>query len=130
MNTGEIGGSVQDALGGALAGASVVAELARTGQKFTTISNSAGQYLLTQLPIGEYSVKVNAPNFKQAVLSGVKVHVGDTVRHDFTVQIGNANETVVVEANSGDVQPESAEIKDVILSCQIVSMPLKSRQFL
>ncbi|HSP68476.1 MAG TPA: TonB-dependent receptor [Bryobacteraceae bacterium] len=130
MNTGEIAGSVRDALGGALPGASVVAELARTGQTFTTISNSAGQYLLAQLPIGEYSVKVNAPNFKQAVLSNVEVHVGDTVRYDFTVQIGNANETVVVEANAGDVQPESAEIKDVILSRQIVSMPLKSRQFL
>lgn len=54
MNTGEIAGSVRDALGGALPGASVVAELARTGQTFTTISNSAGQYLLAQLPIGEY----------------------------------------------------------------------------
>ena len=130
MNTGEIAGSVQDALGGALPGATVVAEQAQTGQKFTTTSNSSGQYLLTQLPIGTYSLKVNATNFKQAVLSNVEVHVGDSLRHDFTVQIGDANETVVVEADSGDVQPESAEIKDVIQNRQIVNLPLKSRQFL
>jgi hypothetical protein len=55
MNTGEIAGSVQDALGGSLPGASVVAEQAQTGQKFATTTNSSGQYLLTQLPIGAYS---------------------------------------------------------------------------
>src|SRR6185503_11284575 len=130
MNTGEIAGSLRDALGGALPGGTVVAELTQTGQKFTTVSNISGQYLLTQLPIGTYTLKVSAQSFKQSVLSNVEVHVGDTVRHDFTVQIGEANETVVVEANNGDVQLESAEIKDVIQSRQIVNMPLKSRQFL
>jgi hypothetical protein len=130
MNTGEIGGRVQDALGGVLPGAAVVAEQAQTGQKFTTSTNSSGQYLLTQLPIGTYSLKVNATNFKQAVVSNVEVHLGDSLRHDVTVQIGDANETVVVEADSGAVQPESAEIKDVIQSRQIVNLPLKTREFL
>jgi hypothetical protein len=130
MNTGEITGSVQDELGGVLPGATVVAELAQTRQKFTTTSNSSGQYLLAQLPIGTYSLKVSASSFKQSVLSNVEVHVGDSLRHDFTVQVGNASETVVVEANTGDVQPESAEIKDVIQSRQIVNLPLKTREFL
>src|SRR5258705_10456079 len=83
MNTGEIGGSIQDGLGGALPGATVVAELAQTGQKFTTSSNSSGQYLLTQLPIGNYSLKVSAPSFKQSVWSNVDLHIGDKLRHDF-----------------------------------------------
>jgi len=130
MNTGEIAGSVQDALGGALPGATVVAEQAHTGQKFTTITNGSGQYLLTQLPIGTYSLKINAENFKQSVISNIEVHIGDSLRHDITIQIGDANETVVVEADSGAVQPESAEIKDVIQSRQIVNLPLKTRQFL
>jgi len=130
MNTGEIAGSVQDALGGVLPGATVVAERAQTGQKFTTTTNGSGQYLLTQLPIGTYSLKVNAENFKQSVVSNVEVHVGDSLRHDVTVQVGDASETVVVEADSGSVQPESAEIKDVVLGRQIVNLPLKTRQFL
>jgi Carboxypeptidase regulatory-like domain len=130
MNTGEVSGSVQDALGAALPGATVVAEQSQTGQKFATKSNGSGRYLLPQLPIGVYSLKVSAPNFKDTVLSNVEVHVGEALRYDFTVQIGPANETVVVEANAGDVQPESAEIKDVIQNRQIISMPLKSRQFL
>jgi hypothetical protein len=130
MNTGEIAGSVQDALGGALPRATVIAEQAQTGQKFTTTTNSSGQYLLAQLPIGIYTLKVSATNFKQSVESNVEVHIGDSLRHDFTVQIGGANETVVVEATTGDVQPESAEIKDVVLGRQIVNLPLKTREFL
>lgn len=130
MNTGEISGSVQDALGAALPGATVVAEQSQTGQKFATKSNGSGRYLLPQLPIGVYSLRVSAPNFKEAALSKVEVHVGEALRYDFTVQIGPANETVVVEANTGDVQPETAEIKDVIQNRQIIGMPLKSRQFL
>ena len=130
MNTGEITGSVRDALGGAMPGATVVAEQAQTGQKFTTITNSSGQYLLAQLPIGTYALKVNAENFKQSVLSNIEVHVGESLRHDVTIQIGNASETVVVEADSGTVQPESAEIKDVVLGRQIVNLPLKTREFL
>jgi len=130
MNTGEIAGSVQDALGGVLPGATVIAEQAQIGQKFTTTTNSSGQYLLTQLPIGTYSLKVNATNFKQSVISNVEVHVGDSLRHDVTVQIGDASETVVIEADSGAVQPESAEIKDVVLGRQIVDLPLKTREFL
>jgi hypothetical protein len=130
MNTGEIVGSVRDVLGGVLPEATVVAERAQTGQKFTTTTNSSGQYLLAQLPIGTYTLKVNAENFKQAVLSNVEVHVGESLRHDVTIQIGNASETVVVEADSGTVQPESAEIKDVVLGRQIVNLPLKTREFL
>jgi len=130
MNTGEITGGVQDALGGSLPGATVVAEQAQTGKTFTTATNSSGQYLLPQLPIGTYSLKVNATNFKQTVVSNVEVHVGDSLRHDITLQIGDANETVVVEADSGAVQPESAEIKDVIQSRQILNLPLKTREFL
>jgi hypothetical protein len=52
MNSGELTGSVEDRSGGALAGATVVAEHMATGQKFSAIANSAGEYLLPQLPVG------------------------------------------------------------------------------
>jgi len=130
MNTAEIAGRVVDALGGGIPGATITAEQAQTGQKFTTVTNSSGQYLLAQLPIGGYSLKVGARSFKQAVLSNVEIHVGDRLRHDFALEIGDASETVVVEADAGGVQPESAEIKDVIQRRQIIALPLKTRQFL
>ena len=130
MNTAEIAGRVFDALGGGIPEATITAEQAQTRQKFTTLSNDSGQYLLAQLPIGVYSVKVSARSFKQAILPALEVHVGESLRHDFALEIGDASETVVVEADAGGVQPESAEIKDVIERRQIIALPLKTRQFL
>jgi hypothetical protein len=130
MNTAEIAGRVLDALGGGIPGATITAEQAQTGQKFSTSSNDSGQYLLALLPIGVYSIKVSARSFKQAVLPSIEIHLGDSLRHDFALEIGDTSETVVVEADGGGVQPESAEIKDVIERRQIMALPLKTRQFL
>src|SRR3974390_2839629 len=130
MNTAEIAGRVVDALGGGIPGATVSAEQPQPSQNVPTVSNSTGQYLLAQPPIGVYSMKVSARSFKQAVLSNIEVHVGDSLRRDFALEIGDASETVVVEADAGGVQPESAEIKDVIQRGQIIALPLKTRQFL
>ena len=52
-----------------------------------------------------------------------------TVRHDFTLQLGDASETIVVEENDSGSRPESAEIKEVLRNRQI-GLPLKGRQFL
>src|SRR5438552_8710438 len=130
MNTAEVAGNVRDALGGAIPRATIVAEQAQTGLKFTTTSNNSGQYLLAQLPIGVYTLRVSATDFKQSVRSGIEVHVGDSLHFDFMVQIGDKNETVTIEADAGGVQPESAEIRDVIQRGQVVSLPLRGRQFL
>lgn len=59
MNTGEISGSVQDPTRSALPGATIVAEHAVTGQKFTAVSNGSGEYLFAQLPVGVYSMSVS-----------------------------------------------------------------------
>jgi hypothetical protein len=130
MNSGEISGSVQDQLGGLLPRATILAQQASTGQKFTTTTNDAGAYLLPALPVGVYSVKVSAPSFKQSVLPAFEVHVGERLRYDFTLQVGDAGETVTVEADAGGAQLESAEIKDIVQGQQVVGLPLESRQYL
>src|SRR5579862_1714786 len=123
MNSGEIAGSVQDQLGELLPRATIVAQQASTGQKFTTTSNDAGAYLFPALPVGVYSVKVSAPSFKQSVLPAFEVHIGERLRYDFTLQVGDAGETVTVEADAGGAQLESAEIKDIVQGQQVVGLP-------
>ena len=130
MNSGELGGRIQDQLGGTLPGATVVAEQGGTGLKFTAVSNSAGEYVLEQVPAGSYSLKVAAANFKQSMLAGVQIHVGDKLRRDFVLQVGDASEVLLVVAEGGDLLAESAEIKDVVENRQLNALPLKSRQFL
>jgi hypothetical protein len=129
VNTGEISGTVRDQLEGLLPGANIVAEQAGTSQKFTAQTNTAGEYLFPQLPVGVYSLRAGAASFKQSAIPTLEVHLGEKLRYDFTLQLGDSNTTVTVEADP-DVQLESAEIKDVIENRRVVSLPLKGRQFL
>src|SRR5580704_13580941 len=130
MNTGEVAGSVQDPSGAVLPGASIVVAQAETGQKFTGVSNSAGEYLFAQLPVGVYSVTASAQNFKQSVLQRLEIHAGDRLRHDFMLELGDEREILTIQADVGNVQLESAEIRDVVGQQQMANLPLKGRQFL
>ena len=114
MNTGELGGSVQDPSGAVLAGAAVSLELSGTGQRFTSSSNHSGEYLFPQLPSGIYALKVSAPNFKQAVIATVEIHAGDRQRRDIILQVGDASEVVEVREGVGGLQLDSAEIRDTV----------------
>jgi hypothetical protein len=114
MNAGEVSGNVKDQLGGLIPGSIILAEQMETGQKFTTTTNSSGAYVLPLLPVGSYSVRASARDFKQSVLPNFEIHVGDKLQYDFTLQIGNATESVKVEVDAGGAQLESADIKDLV----------------
>ncbi|HEY7389960.1 MAG TPA: carboxypeptidase regulatory-like domain-containing protein [Bryobacteraceae bacterium] len=130
MNTGEISGSVQDRSGGALAGATIIAQQAATGQKFIAHSGNSGEYLLAGLPFGPYSLSVSATNFRPASLSPLSVHAGDRLRRDFVLEVGDQSDVVTIVADAASPELESAEIRDVVGSQQIADLPVKDRQFL
>jgi hypothetical protein len=130
MNTGEVGGSVKDSAGGALAGATIVAERAATGQKYVAAANNAGEYLIAQLPPGEYSLTASADGFKQAELASVEVHTGDKLRRPFTLEIGAHSDVVTVEAAVGLLELGTGSIKDGVRQDQVLALPLKDRQYL
>jgi hypothetical protein len=113
-----------------LPGATIIAQQAGTGQKFSAVSNSSGEYLFAQLPVGVYSLSVSAASFKQSALPRIDVHASDRLRCDFMLEIGDRTEVVTVEADTGSVQPESAEIRDIVGRQQVIDLPVKGRQFL
>jgi hypothetical protein len=130
MNTGEIAGTVHDSTGAVLPSASVVAEHAATGQKFTSSSNSSGEYLLAQLPVGEYSITASAPGFKSTSVAKFELHAGDKLQQRFTLVVGERSEVLTVEGSALRVQLESAEIRETVQRQQVITLPLKGRQFL
>jgi hypothetical protein len=130
MNTAEIAGQVKDPTGSVIAGATVDATHVATQQKFSTITNDSGLFVFPQLPLGEYTLNITAPGFKQAVQEHVVLHVGDHVRQDVDLTLGEQNQTVTVEGSAGLLQLQSAEIKDVIQNQQVIDLPLKGREFL
>ena len=101
MNTADIAGTVSDPTGAVVPQATVTALQLATQQKHTGTSNDAGQYLLAQLPLGDYKLTVDAQGFKQAVQTGIVLHAADHLRQDFSLELGEASQSVTVEANAG-----------------------------
>lgn len=130
MNTGDITGTVSDPTAAIIEGAEVVAVNVDTQQRFTAITNGAGQYFLTGLPPNTYKLTANAQGFRQALADNISLHLNEHLRQDFSLQLGDARESVIVQAVPSLVQTESVEIKDVIQNEQVADLPLKDREFL
>lgn len=130
MNTAEIGGSVLDQTGAALPTATIVIQQEETKLEFTTTTNSRGEYLFAEVPVGTYSLVATALNFRRASLERLELHAGDRLRRNFVLEIGDSTEVVTIEADPGGVELESAEIRDVVGPRQVTDLPLKGRQYL
>jgi hypothetical protein len=130
MNTGEIDGVVRDPTGAVVLDATVTAVEAGTQLKYTTKTNSSGEYLLAQLPVGRYNLTVSLQGFKEIVQPNVEVHAGDHLRQVFILELGEQSQTLTVSVTPGLLQVESAAIQDTIEQQQVIDLPLKGREFI
>ena len=130
MNTGAIDGIVRDPTGAVVVNATVRAVQAGTQLKFATKTNVSGEYLLADLPVGQYNLTVSVDGFKQIVQPNIEVHAGEPLRQAFTLELGEQTETVTVSATPGLLQVESAAIQDTVEQQQVINLPLKGRQFI
>jgi hypothetical protein len=98
-----------------------------TGQVRQAKSNDQGQYLVPELRIGKYTIRVEVAGFKAGEQRDIVVNVGDRARIDFELQVGNVSESVDVEAKVVAVQSESGEVSDVITGQQVSQLATNGR---
>lgn len=121
---GQLAGNVLDPTGASVANATIQAKGVETGSVFNSQSSSAGNYRFPSIPLGHYTVTVNAPGFKQAVNNNVEVRVGTTTSLDLTLSTGSASETVSVDADAPRVETESSDVGGSVTDRQIIELPL------
>src|SRR5215472_11086722 len=85
---GTITGTVSDASGAVIPGASVTAKNTETGLVYTAGSSETGNYTLPQLPTGTYEVTVDLPGFKKFVSPGVTLSATQVARIDAKLEVG------------------------------------------
>ena len=85
-------GLVSDSSGAAVPGVTVTATNQATNIAYTGITNDAGNYVITSVPIGEYVIAAGLTGFK-GVQSKVTLSVAQTARVDFKMEVGNVEET-------------------------------------
>lgn len=125
--TGGISGDVTDSSGGGIANVTVTVVSEETGSTRTAQTTTTGAYTFTDLAIGTYKVTVSAEGFRTAV-SKVTVALGSLARADIALQVGQRNETVMVEGSAPllDLSPNETNFVD---NLQIENVPLNGRDF-
>ncbi len=126
---GQITGEVRDPSGAVVASAAVTATNVATNVARDTTTNQAGVYTFPDLIPATYQVKVTAPGF-QVTTSTVEIQVQQTARVDFTLNVGQATQTVEVSAAAAALTTESATVGTVIAQKTINDLPLNGRNFL
>jgi hypothetical protein len=127
--TATVVGTVSDASGAAIPGASVVLEEKGTGRVQRAVTGTGGDYTATQLKPGHYRFTAEAKGFKKAVTSEIELLVNQTARIDLTLQVGEVSESVEVTATPPLVASETSSVSQVIDSRQMADLPLKGRSF-
>src|ERR1035438_10003262 len=93
---GTILGTVTDATGAVVRGAKVTATQTTTGLTRGELTSEAGEYAITQLPVGPYMIEVEQAGFKKADRTGIELRVDDRLRIDVVLAVGAVSETVAV----------------------------------
>src|SRR2546426_2946407 len=95
---GTITGTVSDATGAVIPGATIEAKNVGTGAIYTAGSSETGNFTLAQLPAGTYQVFVLLPRFKKFVRPRIAVQGAPGVRIDAALEVGANTESVTVDA--------------------------------
>ena len=130
QGTVTIYGTVTDPSGSLIPGTAITVTQTTTGQVRSVRSNERGDYIVTQLPIGAYTVAAERQGFKKFVQPGIRVQVDENRQVPITLQIGDLAESVTVQAESVQVETRSGTLKEVIDSKRIVELPLNGRNAL
>src|SRR5713226_8641558 len=127
--TGSIVGTVNDPSGAVISGANITVTNMDTGIAVKAASDSTGNYVVTPLAIGRYSVTVEAAGFKKSVRTDITVNVQDRVRVDIALEVGAVTDTVEVAAAAPLLQTDTSYLGQVVESQRIVDLPLNGRYF-
>src|SRR4029450_6235134 len=113
---GSIVGTVTDPQGAVVPGASITITNVETGITNKTSTDSSGNYAVTPLPVGEYSVTVEAAGFKKSVNGGIKLNVQDRIGVNVVLEVGQVTETVEIAAAAPALQTDSSYLGQVVES--------------
>ncbi len=130
VESGKIVGTVKDASGAILPGAAVTVTETHTNAERKITTNSAGEYVATELKPGTYTIKAEHPGFKTAVEAEFKLDINQVVRADFAMVLGSVQEQVTVTAAEPLVESETSSIGQVIDESRVHQLPLNGRDFI
>ncbi|PYR32763.1 MAG: hypothetical protein DMF92_00985 [Acidobacteria bacterium] len=126
-STGQISGTVKDTSGGVMPGADVSATQIETGFKRTVVTDDAGAYTLTNLPVGPYKLDCTLQGFKSYSRTGIVLQVNSSPTINIELSLGAVEETVLVQAESPMIETRNMGVGQVMDNKRIQELPLNGR---
>ena len=118
-----INGTVTDASGAVVSGATVTVSNDATGVATKTATTSSGTYAVTDLIPGTYTVRVEITGFQAGVLNGVYVDVARRSTADLVLKPGSANEKVEVTANAITLETDQPQLATTVEPQLVAELP-------
>ncbi len=128
-NSASISGTVTDSSGAAIARASVQVKNLGTGQVQQTPADAQGRYSVADIPIGDYEAQASAQGFQTVVRRGITLTVGAQSVVDFSLPVGQSQQTLTVDATVSQVDTVSTAVGTTVEQTQIADLPLNGRNF-
>ncbi|HEY3458649.1 MAG TPA: carboxypeptidase regulatory-like domain-containing protein [Bryobacteraceae bacterium] len=125
----QIGGTVTDSTGAAIASASITVTNAGTGVSRNSQTNEAGVYLVNALLPGSYQLTVAKEGFQKSVSQTIRLDVNQAATFDVKLALGRLAESVVVTASGELLNTTEAQLGTVITQEKITDLPLNGRNF-
>ncbi len=127
--TASISGRVTDASNAAVPGATVTIKNTATSATQTASTDEQGRYALLDLPIGPYDLTVSKTGFQNLARTGLVLTVGSAPVLDFQMVVGQASETVSVNAEAAQVETTTAAVSSLVNQTQMRELPLNGRDW-
>ena len=121
---GSITGVVTDSGGAVLPNATVKVTNVETAQEASVSTNDVGGYTLSSLAPGTYDIAVQSPGFRTLTRRGVSISANTLRREDVTLELGQVNESVTVNAGVVALQTDTADVHAELSSRDVINMPL------
>ncbi len=130
QTAGTISGRVSDSTGASIADANISLRNVGTGTERKTLTTGTGDFTFTEVPVGVYTITATHAGFRTTASSNLQVQIQQSIRLDFSLQIGSVTQSVEVEATGTLLQVENATLGTVIENKAVNELPLNGRNYL
>ncbi len=127
FTTARMSGSVTDASGSVVPGATVTVQDLDTAYKQTVQTGDGGEYLFPSLPVGTYQLTVKMQGYSTYIQNGIVLAVGQAATQNVKLGVGTVSQQVVVTANSQLVTTDSSMVGQLIAQKDVIGLPLNGR---
>lgn len=129
VEQGRFVGRITDPADAVIVGASVKVTNLGTNITQTAVTNRSGEFVVTPVEAGVYSISVTSPGFQTTTATSIEIQVGQIAREDLQLKVGVSTSVVEVTTAAPLLTADSATIGQVITNRQLTELPLNGRGF-